>query len=159
MDDARNAPIVSPADTEKFFATGYNALTCEPDSDCEDAAEPRSSITVDVPAVGVTPASQLPSMDRDPRSPGRVAMPFGEAIAALLEFAEPWKALGPQVIDRNGDIVADCWLAPASRAGFPRATEVAERIALCVTFCGNIPNEMIVELLESRARAIQGGAQ
>jgi hypothetical protein len=52
MDDARSAPIVSPDQGEEFFATGYNARTSEPDA----------AFQVDVPAVGITPSAQLPSL-------------------------------------------------------------------------------------------------
>jgi hypothetical protein len=52
MDDARNAPIVSPEQAEEFFAPGYNAQTCVANS----------AITVDVPGVGVVPASELDSL-------------------------------------------------------------------------------------------------
>lgn len=90
MDDARHVPIVSPADAEEFFATGYNALTCEPDSACESAGPSINarnaypSITVDVPAVGVTRSDQLPSL----RTDGAVLLPD-----PLQDFVE---AMGPE---------------------------------------------------------------
>jgi hypothetical protein len=55
VDDARIAPIVGPAEAEEFFATGHNAFT----------GETTSPITVDVPAVGATPAADLPSLSSD----------------------------------------------------------------------------------------------
>jgi hypothetical protein len=88
VDDARYAPIVSPAAAEEFFATGYNALTCEPDSPSPGRARAASKsahlgpcIMVDVPAVGMTPSDQLPSLE--PALPGRLPAPLDRFVASL----------------------------------------------------------------------------
>jgi hypothetical protein len=76
MDDARNAPMsVSPVAAEDFFRTGSNARSCEPDRAC----------AIDVPAVGLTPASQLPSLDAC--APPTDGSPFPETLKTVIDLA------------------------------------------------------------------------